>query len=435
MQSENVTQAIRNALEDGEWHYVLSLAHHLDITPEEANRAWLKEHPDADPIASERLSEQVSQGRRIITRRAVRYLLRRGEIEAQREGQKVTAVRRAIASAKGATMGATALETTNRAALAQRSEFAQAANEAAAQSAFADYRSRRAANTLRRQDAELANFGAYFGAEDLGTNPGAWDGVTWGIVEGFAKRMLVEGYAIGTVNNHLSTVKTYAKLAAKAGALTVQELAMIRMVSGYSHKEGQRIDDKRDAAGMDTRIGDKKADFRALTEAQEAALVAQCNDSAQGLRDRAMLVLLLDLGLRVSEAADLQAEHFDAESGKLTVYRRKTDTTTTFELRNGKLAAMRAYFDATEPEGQLLSGSRKGGALVGGMSTRAIRARASALGEAAGIDDLSPHDLRHTRATRLAPMLNIREMMDWFGWNSAAMPARYIAASQHITVE
>lgn len=70
--------------------------------------------------------------------------------------------------------------------------------------------------------------------------------------------MLHDGYAIGAVNDHLSTVKTYAKLAAKAGAIRPQELAMIRMVSGYGHKEGQRIDEKRKSAGMETRIGDKR---------------------------------------------------------------------------------------------------------------------------------------------------------------------------------
>jgi integrase len=273
------------------------------------------------------------------------------------------------------------------------------------------------------------------GSRDLATNPGAWVGVSWGVVESFAKKMLVDGYAVGTVNNHLSTIKTYAKLATKAGILDTRELAMIRMVSGYSHKEAQRIDEKREDAGMETRIGDKKEDFRVLSETQEARLKSLCDESPQGLRDRAMLVLLLDLGLRVSEAEELQADNFDPEDGKLVVYRRKTDKTTTFELRNGKLAAMRSYFQVAHPQDQLLRGSRKGGRLVGGMSKRAIRARVRALGEEIGVDRLSPHDLRHTRATRLASWLNVRELMDWFGWNSPAMAARYIESVQHITVE
>ncbi len=105
------------------------------------------------------------------------------------------------------------------ATLAGRLDFAEQGNEAARLSAFADYRSRRAQNTLRRQDAELANFGVYVGADDLAINPEAWAGISWGIVESFVKKMLIDGYAVGSVNNHLSTIKTYARLATKAGTI------------------------------------------------------------------------------------------------------------------------------------------------------------------------------------------------------------------------
>ncbi len=317
----------------------------------------------------------------------------------------------------------------------QRLSFALQANDAARLSAFADYRSRRAQNTLRRQDAELTNFGEYIGANDLATNPGAWAGISWGIIESFIKKMLMDGYAVGSVNNHLSTIKTYAKLATKAGTILPQEHAMIRMVSGYSHKEGQRIDEQREAADIETRLGDKKTGFLVLSMEQEVALKAGCNSKPLGLRDRVLLMLLLDLGLRVSEVADLQVDHFNPETGMLEVYRRKTDKTTTFELQNRKLMSILAYFDAVQPSGQLLLGSRKGRKLEGGMSVRAIRARVRKMGETLGIDNLSPHDLRHTRATRLASSKNVRELMDWFGWNSPAMAARYIESAEYITVE
>ena len=218
--------------------------------------------------------------------------------------------------------------------LAHRLNFAREANAAARKSAFADYRSRRAQNTLRRQDAELANFGVYVGADDLAVNPHAWTGISWGIVESFVKKMLIDGYAVGSVNNHLSTIRTYAKLATKAGMIQPQEHAMIQMVSGYSHKEGQRIDEQREAADIDTRLGEKKAGFLVLSMDQEVVLKAGCNYKPHGLRDRVLLMLLLDLGLRVSEVVDLLADDFNPETGMLEVYRRKTDTTTTFELQN-----------------------------------------------------------------------------------------------------
>jgi hypothetical protein len=47
-------------------------------------------------------------------------------------------------------------------------------------------------------------------------------------------------------NVRLSTVKAYAKLAAKAGALSADEYAQIRLVQGFRHAEGRRVDAKRE---------------------------------------------------------------------------------------------------------------------------------------------------------------------------------------------
>lgn len=315
-------------------------------------------------------------------------------------------------------------------------EAGDRANQQAAAAAFADYRSRKAAHTLIRQDGELACFGAFIRRQNLSTDPQQWRGVTWGMVDAFVKQLVLDGFALGTVNNHLSTIKTYAKLAAKAGVITPAELAMIQVVAGYGHKEGRRINEKRTAANIPTRKGCKKADFIVLTEAQETAMLASCDlTTAQGRRDRVLLLLLLDLGLRVSEAATLTVNHFDPATGVLTVYRQKTDTTTRFTLQNGKLAALRAYLENDKPTAQLLQGSVKGGRLAGTMSERAICQRVQVLGAALRILNLSPHDLRHTRATRLAGKMNVRQLMDFFGWNSPAMAARYIEAQISITVE
>lgn len=312
----------------------------------------------------------------------------------------------------------------------------QAANERAAASVFADYRSRKAANTLRRQDAELKNFGRYVGRDRLHSDTEQWRGVTWGVVDAFCKQMLLDGYAVATVNFHLSTIKTYTRLAAKAGVIPSGELALICSVQGYGHQEGQRIDEKREVAGIATRKSTKKAGFHVLSEAQATMIRAACDTAtAQGRRDAALLVLLLDLGLRVSEAAGLRADDFDPATGVLTVYRKKTDTTTRFTLQNGKLATLRAYFENDKPTGQLLQGSRKSGVLEGSMSKRAIAARVRAFGALVGIADLSPHDLRHTAATRNAAKMNARELQDFFGWNSPAMASRYIEACASITVD
>ena len=48
----------------------------------------------------------------------------------------------------------------------------------------------------------------------LNEDPQAWRGVTWGLVESFKVWQLQQGYAIGSINGRLSTVRTFARLAA-----------------------------------------------------------------------------------------------------------------------------------------------------------------------------------------------------------------------------
>src|SRR5215213_9055788 len=104
----------------------------------------------------------------------------------------------------------------------------QAANEAGARHAFEDHTARKATNTIRRKVADLALFETFLqsaGVPAIGLydHPQAWRGITWGIVEAFRNWQLTQGYAIGSINGRLSTVRTYAKIAARAGAITPQE--------------------------------------------------------------------------------------------------------------------------------------------------------------------------------------------------------------------
>lgn len=337
----------------------------------------------------------------------------------------------------------------------------QAANAAASGAVFADYRSRKATNTLRRQDAALALFAQYLGEATAGSaptgdalalDPATWAGCSWGLVEGFAKWMLLKGYAVGTVNVRLSTVKTYAKLAARAGALDPRELALIGTVTGYGRTEGKRIDDKRQAAGRPTRwegtqtvktsggfkvckATHKKREPVTLTRHQAEALKALPDpDTPQGRRDVLILAILLDLGLRVGELAGLAVGDFDLDARELTFYRPKVNRTQTMDLTKTAYLweAVEVWFATDAPAiGPVLRASSKGGALGGqGMSKRAITARVRYLGELAGIEGLSAHDCRHTWATLAARNgTPVDRLQDAGGWASPAMPLRYVEAA------
>ena len=320
----------------------------------------------------------------------------------------------------------------------------QAANAHAARNVFADYLSRKDDNTIRRQAADLGRFveflhqiGEQAGVElgtaldafacAVGTFPDgptpdaeAWRGVTWGLVEAFRNWMVGQGDAVGSINVRLSTVKAYARLATKAGALSPEELAMIRTVAGYAHKEARRIDERRDVA----RRGSKKSAAVSISQKQAKKLKTQ-PDTPQGRRDALLMCLLLDHGLRVSD--------IDLKAGEMRFLRPKVDKEQTHKLSADTLRALHAWFDSGDARGtgSLLRGSRKGGALTNsGMSERSITERVRVLGEEVGLEGLSAHDCRHYWATYWARKVDVLRLQEAGGWSSLAMPRRYVEDSE-----
>src|SRR5262249_24498438 len=132
-----------------------------------------------------------------------------------------------------------------------------------------------------------------------------------------------------------------------------------------------------------------------LTTMQARALKHQPN-TPQGRRDRLLVCLLVDHGLRVGELASLLSENFDLQAGTFRFYRPKVDAIQTHPLTTDALRAALAYIQHDAyAAGPLLRGRRKDGQLVGGMNIRAIRKRVGTLGATIGLPNLSPHDLRH----------------------------------------
>ena len=138
---------------------------------------------------------------------------------------------------------------------------------------------------LRRQLADLTTFADYLTAvkfyaaadgqaEQLYSDPAAWAHITYGVIVAFREWMLQQGYAVGTVDLKLSTVRQYAKLwhFRRAHYINAGQHALIRTVSGYQFKEQKRVDEKRSADGRTTRKGAKKAESVTLDSQQVRAL-------------------------------------------------------------------------------------------------------------------------------------------------------------------
>lgn len=314
----------------------------------------------------------------------------------------------------------------------------QVANKHAESAVFDDYHSRRADNTIRTHAAGLALFAEFLTVagvdgvtgEALQKAPESWRGITWGIVEAFVKWLLSRGYSVSSVNTRLAAVKTYAKLASKAGTIDKIEYLQIKDVSGYAGKEAKRIDGRRDV----TRIGGKKKEHVSLTPSQAKLLKTHDLTKAQGRRDALLMCLLLDHGLRVGEAAGLAVGNIDLSAGEIRFYRPKVDKEQTHKLTADTLRVAREYIthDAVASANGLLLGSVKGGRLTDKpMSARAITARVRYLGKKLlGLENLSAHDCRHFWATDA-----VRNGTDAFrlqeagGWSSLVMPRRYVEAA------
>lgn len=133
---------------------------------------------------------------------------------------------------------------------------------------------------------------------------------------------------------------------------------------------------------------------------EQAAKLLEMPDArtTDGLRDRAMMMLMLDSGLRISEVLSLEAGRVDWLTGTATVMGKgRKERTVPFSARTGQAlldyARARARSPAKAP--QLFLG-RTGKPVCRSKARKLILS----YGRAAGIEGvrLSPHTLRHTFA-------------------------------------
>lgn len=318
--------------------------------------------------------------------------------------------------------------------------IASIADRAAAASELSRYQERCSAQTLRRQRADIELFAQYLtetgvqvSGDTLAYDLASWSAITHGIVQGFIAWSLQQGYATGSVNVRLATVKRYCELASRAGHITPDAFSLIRTVRGYKEAQARNLDVKRAAAGTRTRREkSKKAEPTSISPVH-AALLKRQDVSERGRRDALFMCLLLDLGLRVSEIASLNRSSIDLAAGTLTFYRSKVHKTQTHALTPDTYTAARNYlglFPDSEPDAPLFT-STLASAKKRRVDTRSLNERVTRLGRALGIENLSPHDCRHFWATdAMRNKTDVKSLQDAGGWSSPAMPLRYAESAK-----
>lgn len=166
-----------------------------------------------------------------------------------------------------------------------------------------------------------------------------------------------------------------------------------------------------------------------LTDEQITALLKTCSTTDfTGRRDGAIIRLLIDSGLRISELIGLEVDHLDFDQdvafvvGKGGRGRAAPFGTKTAEALRRYLRARARQPNADIPE--LWIGKR------GPMTASGVRQMLERRATDAGIERVHPHMLRHTFAHRwLAAGNQEQDLMRLAGWRSRQMVSRYAASA------
>lgn len=131
---------------------------------------------------------------------------------------------------------------------------------------------------------------------------------------------------------------------------------------------------------------------------QQALLEAPDQGTLIGLRNYALLTLLLNLGLRASEALALKVEQVDWASGQLMVVRGKGDRDRSLWLADEDRATLQRWLTVRPKPSPYIFTTLKGRPL----GDRQVRIFVKRYAKRKGISkDVHPHTLRHTFATDL----------------------------------
>ena len=136
-----------------------------------------------------------------------------------------------------------------------------------------------------------------------------------------------------------------------------------------------------------------------ISEVEQKALLEIPNKKAPtGLRNYALMSIYLNLGLRVSEALNLEVDDVDWNSGKVVIRSGKGNRDRVLWLSDRDLGTLQQWRSKRKCKSPYLFCTLAGGQL----SDRYVRAFVSRYGKKAGIKkNVYPHILRHTFATDL----------------------------------
>lgn len=253
--------------------------------------------------------------------------------------------------------------------------------------------------TLRRQKVDISLFEKFMvsigvQAIDMFNDLTKWENMTSDALEKFKEQLFKQGYALGSIKVRIATLKAYSRLAAYVNVISVDELRRIDRVRGFYDQEHRFADKKRETR----RIGIKKEKATHISAEQAEQLKMQSGSKLQDQRDRVLMCLLIDHGLRISELSSLGVGAINKEERTLTIHkvRHGKQKEVIQTLSKDTFQALEVYIQNVSPKVLLLCSFHRNDKKVReGMTGRAINERVRVLGEKVKLIGLAPEDCRH----------------------------------------
>jgi site-specific recombinase XerD len=237
-------------------------------------------------------------------------------------------------------------------------------------------------------------------------------------VQRYAAELREQGVGAGNINQRLSAIRKLARKAVDNGVLPEAVANGIKAIKGV-RREGRRTGNW-------------------LTQDQAQGLIsAPDTETLKGLRDRAILVVLVGCGLRRQEAAHLSFDHVQQRDGRWVIVDLlgKRNKTRSVPMPNWAKAAVDEWaYGAIVSEGHVFRPVNKGGRVEGdSMTPQAIRDVVVSYGKELGFD-IASHDLRRTFA-KLAHEggSGIDQIQLSLGHASIQTTERYLGVEQNLT--
>lgn len=212
-----------------------------------------------------------------------------------------------------------------------------------------------------------------------------WSSLAYADVVRVRAKLMDQGRAPHSVNLALAAMRGTIECAFHLGQVDAERVLRVKAVKRVPVDSGLR--------------------GRSLTKEDVHKLLNCCqrDKSAIGVRDAALLAILVTTGIRRAEASALCIEDYDTEACVLRVRRAKGNRERICSVTKAAQKMIAAWLGVRSMEsGPLICRINKSGRrIMQHVSTQTIFSIVQTRAQKAGIGELTPHDLRRTFVTRL----------------------------------